>query len=54
VLTNAGGLGQIIYAGIVQGRTPVLIAGAVLTAVFAVAVDHLAGVAEELLSPRGL
>jgi osmoprotectant transport system permease protein len=54
VLTNAGGLGQIIYAGIVQGRTTVLIAGSVLTAVFALAVDHLAGIAEEVLSPRGL
>jgi osmoprotectant transport system permease protein len=54
VLTNAGGLGEIIYAGIVQGRSTVLIAGSVLTAVFALGVDYLAGIAEELLSPRGL
>ena len=54
VLTNAGGLGEIIYAGIVQGRTVVLIAGSVMTAVFALFVDFLAGVAEDWLSPRGL
>lgn len=54
VLTNAGGLGEIIYAGLVQGRTTVLIAGSVMTAVFALAVDYCAGVAEERLSPRGI
>lgn len=54
VLINAGGLGTIIYAGIVQSRTPVLIAGSVMTAILALFVDYLAGVAEELLSPRGL
>ncbi len=54
VLTNAGGLGEIIYAGIVHGRAVVLIAGSVMTAVLAVAVDYLAGLAERVLSPRGL
>jgi len=54
VLTNAGGLGEVIYAGIVQGRPNVLIAGSVMTAVLALAIDNLAGVAEEVLSPRGL
>ena len=54
VLTNAGGLGQIIYAGIVQGRTTVLVAGSVMTAVLALGVDYVTGLAEEWLSPRGL
>lgn len=54
VLTNAGGLGQIIYAGIVQGRSTVLIAGSIMTAIFALFVDYCAGVAEDWLSPRGL
>ena len=54
VLTNAGGLGEVIYAGIVQGRTTVLIAGSVMTAVLALGVDYVAGIIEEVLSPRGL
>lgn len=54
VLTNAGGLGEIIYAGIVQSRTTLLVAGSVMTAVLALTVDYLAGVAERQLSPRGL
>lgn len=54
VFTNAGGLGLIIYGGIVQARNVVLIAGSVMTAILALTVDYLAGLAEELLSPRGL
>lgn len=54
VLTNAGGLGRIIYTGIQLNRDPVLITGAVLTAVLALTVDYIAGVVEEHLSPRGL
>jgi len=54
VLTNAGGLGTIIYTGIVQSRQTVLVAGSVMTAILALFVDYLAGVAEEVLSPRGL
>lgn len=54
VLTNAGGLGQIIYTGIQQNRDTILITGAVLTAVLALAVDYVAGIVEEHLSPRGL
>ncbi|MHA6626449.1 ABC transporter permease [Pseudonocardia sichuanensis] len=53
-LTNAGGLGGVIYGGIVQSRTPVIIVGSILTAVLALLVDHLLGVAEEVLRPRGL
>lgn len=54
VLTNAGGLGQIVYSGIVQNRMPVIIAGSIMTALFALAVDYIAGVIEELLTPRGI
>jgi osmoprotectant transport system permease protein len=54
VLTNAGGLGEVIYAGIVQGRSTVLIAGSVMAAVLALGVDYVAGIVEEVLSPRGL
>jgi osmoprotectant transport system permease protein len=53
-LTNAGGLGGIIYGGIVQSRTPVIVVGSILTAVLALLVDHVLGVVEEALRPRGL
>lgn len=52
--TNAGGLGTLIQAGIALNRLPVLLTGSVLTAVLALAVDWLAGIAERLLRPRGL
>lgn len=54
VVTNAGGLGTLIYSGIVQNRDVVLVTGAVLTAVLALLLDHLASLAEDLLRPRGL
>lgn len=54
VLINAGGMGSIIFDGIVQNRSVVLIAGSVMTAILALAVDYVAGIAEEVLSPRGL
>ena len=53
-LTNAGGLGDIIYTGLVQSRRIVILTGAVLTAVLALLVDYLASIAEDLLRPRGL
>lgn len=52
--TNAGGLGELIAIGIPLSRYPVLITGGVLTAVLALAVDWLAGLAEQGLRPRGL
>lgn len=52
--TNAGGLGTLIDAGIVLNRMPILLTGSVLTAVLALAVDWLAGLAGRLLQPRGL
>jgi ABC-type proline/glycine betaine transport system permease subunit len=53
VLTNAGGLGEVIYAGIVQGRNTVLIAGSIMAAVLAWP-RLRRGIVEEVLSPRGL
>lgn len=53
-LTNAGGLGDIIYTGLVQSRQIVILTGAVLTAVLALLVDYAAGIAEDVLKPKGL
>ncbi|QNN51889.1 ABC transporter permease [Nocardioides mesophilus] len=51
---NAGGLGDIIVAGIKTVRTPILVTGAVLTAVIAFSLDWLAGMLENFLRPHGL
>ena len=51
---GAGGLGALIETGITLNRTPVLVTGAALTSVLALLVDWLAGVAEDVLRPRGL
>jgi osmoprotectant transport system permease protein len=52
--TNAGGLGTLIATGVALNRLPILITGSVLTAVLALTVDWLAGVAELALRPRGI
>ena len=52
---NAGGMGDIINAGISTGRIDTtLVTGAVLTAVLALTIDWLAGIAEDVLRPKGL
>ena len=51
---NAGGLGDIIVAGLSTNRFIVQLVGAVLTAVLALTIDYLAGIAEDILRPRGL
>ena len=51
---GAGGLGDLIQVGISLNRLPVLITGAVLTSVLALLIDWLAGVAEDVLRPKGL
>lgn len=51
---NAGGLGDIIVAGLSTNRFPVQLVGAVLTAVLALTIDYLAGIAETILRPRGI
>lgn len=51
---GAGGLGEIINTGIVQGDEFITVVGSVLTAVLALLIDYLAGLAEDFLRPRGL
>lgn len=51
---NGGGLGDIIVAGLATNRILVQVTGAVLTAVLALLVDYLAGIAEDVLRPKGL
>ena len=51
---NAGGLGDVIAAGLSTNRLSIQLVGAGLTAVLALLIDYLAGLAEDLLRPRGL
>lgn len=53
-ITNAGGLGDIIYAGLINSRAVMQIVGGVLTGVLALFIDYVAAIAEEVLRPRGL
>lgn len=51
---NAGGMGDIINTGIKLSRDTILLTGSILTAVLALAVDYIAGIAEDVLKPKGL
>lgn len=51
---GGGGLGDLISAGIITQRMPVLVLGSVLTIALALLVDWLASLAERMLRPRGL
>lgn len=51
---GAGGLGSLIVVGLIQNRDVVTIVGATLTAFLAVLLDHLARLAQEILTPQGL
>lgn len=51
---NAGGLGDLIAAGLATNRFTIQLVGAVLTSVLALLIDYLAGVVEDVLRPRGL
>ena len=51
---NAGGLGDLIVAGIKTQRETVMVVGAAATACFALTVDWLAEIAERALTPRGI
>lgn len=51
---NAGGLGDIINAGLTTGRETITVVGGVLAASLALFIDHLGGIAETRLSPKGL
>ncbi|MEW1657156.1 ABC transporter permease [Streptomyces sp. NPDC093707] len=51
---GGGGLGDLISAGIITQRMPVLVLGSALTVALALLVEWLASLAELLLRPRGL
>ncbi|MGW0804784.1 ABC transporter permease [Nonomuraea sp. NPDC002799] len=51
---GAGGLGDLITTGVSTQRNLVLITGCVLIAVLALILDWLGGLAQRLLSPKGL
>lgn len=51
---GAGGLGDVISNGIASSRDVVLLAGSVLVAVLALAIDWLAGIIEDVLRPKGV
>jgi len=53
-LFNAGGIGDIINTGIARSDELITVVGSVLVAVLALSIDYLAGVAEDVLRPRGL
>ena len=53
-LVSGGGLGILIDTGYKLNRTTLLIVGAVLAVALALLVDWIGGVAETLLSPKGL
>lgn len=49
-----GGLGELIVTGYKLARSPVLVVGAALAMALALLIDWLAGLAEDLLGPKGL
>jgi len=51
---GAGGLGILIVSGFSSNHPYVTIIGGILVAVLALLVDYLAGIAEDVLRPRGL
>lgn len=51
---NAGGLGDMIVNGLKLQRYPVLVVGAVLVACIALLIDWVAGLVEDLVTPKGL
>jgi osmoprotectant transport system permease protein len=53
-LINAGGLGETIYQGLVLNRVTATVIGAILAGVLALLIDHLGGLLEQVLRPKGL
>ena len=53
-LINAGGLGETIYQGLVLNRVTATVVGALLAGVLALLIDHLGGLLEQALRPKGL
>jgi osmoprotectant transport system permease protein len=52
--TGGGGLGQVIFSGFQTQRTTVLVTGSVMVASLALMIDHIAGIVEDILTPKGL
>ena len=53
-LIGGGGLGELIFTGIDLNEPAMLLAGAIPTALLAVLVDWLVGLAQYALVPRGV
>lgn len=53
-LIGAGGLGELIFTGIALDELPMMMAGAIPTAIIAVSVDFLIGQIQYRLVPRGI
>ncbi|MDB4897873.1 MAG: glycine betaine/carnitine/choline transporter permease protein [Firmicutes bacterium] len=53
-LAGAGGLGQLIFAGIDRVQTRMILAGALPAALLAIAAEFGIGALERMLTPRGL
>jgi osmoprotectant transport system permease protein len=51
---GAGGLGEMIFKGISMNNQNMILAGALPTAILALAVDSGLGVFEKILTPKGL
>lgn len=51
---NAGGLGTLVFAGIKLNRSESLVCGALFIAVLALLVDWVGGIAQRVLTPRGI
>ncbi len=51
---GAGGLGSLIVSGFSSNHPFITIVGGILVAVLALLVDYLAGIAEDVLRPKGL
>lgn len=51
---DAGGLGRVIVQGLSQSRDIITLTGGVLTGALALFIDWLAGIAEDVLRPKGL
>jgi osmoprotectant transport system permease protein len=53
-VVGGGGLGDLIFTGIVLYDAGLMLAGAIPTTLLAVVIDSLLGVAERALTPKGL
>jgi osmoprotectant transport system permease protein len=53
-LIGAGGLGSIIYQGLGMNNRPMILAGAIFSALLAVIVDFLLGLLERALTSKGI